>query len=91
VSFSIFKFHVTDGLLGISGRQFQAASPIDLPLTRKLPIRSLPSQPKLQWEHLTRSKNKSELRIAAYLPKARSSHTPPQEFCRPVHKSIRRM
>jgi hypothetical protein len=31
-SFSISKFHVTDGLLGISGRKFQAAIQIDLPL-----------------------------------------------------------
>jgi hypothetical protein len=54
---------------------------IDLPLTRTLPMRSLPHQLNLQWEHLTRSKNTSELRISAYLPKAPSSHTPPQEFC----------
>ncbi len=45
---------------------------------RKLPIRSLLRQPNLQREHLTRSKNTSELRIAADLPKAPSSHTPPQ-------------
>jgi hypothetical protein len=31
-SFSIFKFHVTEGLLGTFGRKFQAAIQIDLPL-----------------------------------------------------------
>jgi hypothetical protein len=30
--FPFSKFHVTDGLLGISGRKFQAAIQIDLPL-----------------------------------------------------------
>jgi hypothetical protein len=69
-------------MLGIFGYKFQAAIQIDLPLTRNLPMRSLcsPTESAMGTSH-QKQKTKSELRIPAYLPKAPSSHTPPQEFC----------